>query len=243
VEYPYEFFELNYRYARRAAQVSGCALEDALLKYTHLYLAFGLGRSFDPTEPAWVEFLEGLKTETDPKAWIYATYRHSLALRLRPPEMTFGCFSYAAWEGGRIRLHFHNPQPGESPLSRLAIPERMQELRQMFTYIQEHVPEAQTVVGGSWLYNLEAYCRLFPAQFIQSARTVEPDPQFIAQWGQFLDHHGAVKPNLARKFLDCLEQQQDLEGVLRCFPYPFIRVEASITFFFPFYGILAGGIS
>jgi hypothetical protein len=35
----------------------------------------------------------------------------------------------------------------------------------MFAHIAEHEPQATTVCGASWLYNCEAYRRLFPPSY------------------------------------------------------------------------------
>lgn len=127
--FPLAFFDLSYAFAQRCAEVSSCSTGDALLRYTHLYLAFGLGRGFDPAHPSWQTFLAGLEAVPDPVAWIDAAY-HQMTDRLpeRVPEHPFGCFSYVLWEGGRVRLHFYNPAPGTSPLRREEMPARLAEL-------------------------------------------------------------------------------------------------------------------
>ena len=69
-------------------------------------------------------------------------------------------------------------------------------------------PAARTVQGGSWLYNLEAYRRLFP---VASRRpVVRPPPGRVrlggtSSWGQFLDYREAVKPDLRAAFLRNIE--------------------------------------
>jgi hypothetical protein len=35
----------------------------------------------------------------------------------------------------------------------------------MFAHIRQHVPQATAVRGNSWLYNLEAYRRLYPPAY------------------------------------------------------------------------------
>lgn len=237
MEYPPAFFDLNLRFARRAAELAGRSLPEALLRHTYLYLALGLGRDFDPAHPAWQAFLAGLATAADQGEHAYRAYRQALAERPRAqPEIAFGCFTYAAWCDGRVRLHFFNATPGDSPLRRQHAPERLSELKAMFAHIQANLPEARSVVGGSWLYNLEAYCRLFPPAFICSAaREDPPETQFIALWGQFLDHAGQVKPDLAAAFLRRVEAARDLPALLDSFPYPVLRLEAPVEVFYQFY--------
>ena len=238
MEYPREFFELTYRFARRVHSVMGLPLDQALLRYTHLYLVFGLGRSFDPTTPVWVEFTAGLETASNPVDWIAATYtRLAGGLPPRKPDLYFGCFYYAVWAGGRVRLHFWNPDPTTSPLQRKWITARMADLRGLFAHLRNYVPEASSVVGGSWLYNIDAYRRLFPAEFLATAQAEEPEAQFMALWGQVLDHRGQIKPETAAVFVERFERAASLEQILRSFPYPLLRLEAPLEIFFPFYGL------
>jgi hypothetical protein len=107
-----------------------------------------------------------------------------------------------------------------------------------------HVPSPRergastaTVVGGSWLYNIDAYHRLFPPGFLATARAGPNEYQFIALWGQFLDRHGRVKPRIARPFLEGLEQRVTEESLLHGFPYRVLRLESAITTFYRFYGL------
>jgi hypothetical protein len=116
---------------------------------------------------------------------------------------------------------------------------RLTELRQMFTEIRHKVPQATNVVGGSWLYNLEAYRRLYPPQFSQSAYIGKDDVNFMAQWGQFLASDGGMRAETTQAFLDCLQQKQSVDELLDCFPFPVLRLEYEIGAFYDFYGIEA----
>ena len=232
-----EFFTLNLRFAEKVVAVSDQTFAQALFNYTHLYLSLGLGRGFDPEHPLWQEFLRGVAAAEDK-----TSYTHAFHLQHAPPkEMpnpAFGCFSYAVWEGGRIRLHFHNAEAaGVSPLARERVPQRVAELRELFTHVGEHVPHAGAVVGGSWLYNLEAYHRLFPPAFIATARPSYADFQFSAMWGQFMDRAGGVRAQLAEKFLARLEQAANLAEVKSSFPYPMLRLESAIEAFYTWYDL------
>lgn len=237
MNYPVGFFSLTYTFARRAAQLNKCSLAEALLRYTHLYMAFGLGRSFNPSAREWQGFLAGLDDAEDPAVWMHATC-HRLTKRApaRVPEPAFGCFAYDLWDGGRVRLHFFNPDSGKSPLRAEAAVERRAELTQLIAYIRNTVPEARTIVGGSWLYNIEAYRRLFPPEFLASARPEEPpEVQFMALWGQFLNHRREIKEETARRFLAAVEQADTLDELLHAFPYPVLRLECPVEVFYQAY--------
>lgn len=93
------------------------------------------------------------------------------------------------------------------------------------------------MVGGSWLYNIEAYRRLFPPAFLATAAPEEPEPQFIALWGQFLDHRQQVKPDLASQFRAEFSRQTTLSGLLHSFPYPVLRLECPLRVFYEHFGV------
>jgi hypothetical protein len=243
--YSKEFFALNLQFAQQVALVLQQPIEEALLRYTHLYLRLGLGRSFNSENPLWQTFLTGLQQSQDGVAWSYTFYlrqqeKHPPTL----PEPNFGCFSYALWSEDRVRLHFHNgeEQSGEgdaySPLDARRLPIRKAELTEMFTHLKALVPATAIVVGGSWLYNLVAYQQLFPPIFIQDAQIGQDEFQYIALWGQFLDRHGRVRENLAVPFLEKLKAQSTLAGLQASFPFQVLRVVAPISAFYVYYGVL-----
>ena len=60
----------------------------------------------------------------------------------------------------------------------------------------------------------------------------------MAQWGQFLDRHGEVRPTMARTFLGRLAHPTTEDGLQDCFPYRVLRLEAAIASFYRFYGIV-----
>ncbi len=225
------FFDLQFRFATAVAAVTGLSLSDALLGYTSLYLRFGLPRPIAPADPGWQDYVLGLHTADDPLEWTWQFAR----THLRPPSGEwFGCFAYHLAEPGVVHLHFEHRDPsGESPLSAARLPVRAAELRAMFRAIAARHPEARTVRGGSWLYNLPAYASLFPPEYLRTARPVARF-QAADRWGQFLDRHGRVREAMARAFLACVSRQTSLEGLAACFPYPVLAPECGIQVFYAF---------
>lgn len=237
--YAKAFFDLQLRFAHKVAALSRMPLDRALLEYTNLYVRFGLGRDFDPARPAWREYVAGLQTAGDAAEWTYRFYLTRPAAARSGIVATCGCFSYARLGDDRMRLHFLNVETDEhSPLGRDRAGQRRADLSALFEGVKRAKCSPLRVLGVSWLYNLEAYRRLFPPSYVASARVAEP-PRFrnMPLWGQFLDRHGQARTSPARQFLERLERQPGLDGLSRCFPLPVLSTEAPVEAFYAFYGI------
>ena len=155
-------------------------------------------------------------------------------------RLFFGCFSYVyPWRGTRkLRLHFENRETSEhGTLSKERMATRKAELLAMFQYIQANHSDVETVRGGSWLYNIAAYRRLFPPDYVKTAKPVDYETMFWALWGQFVARNGSIREPAASQFLECLGKQQTVEDCLQCFPYQVLRPECSIEIFYDFYNL------
>jgi len=239
VRYTKAFFDLQLDFARRISAMSGMTFARALLEYTNLYVRFGLGRAFDAAHPSWQAFLAGVHETTDAGDWTYRFYltRPDPA---PPPGVvaTFGCFSYARLSADRLRLHFHNAETeGHSPLGKERHTRRFAELRALVEHVKRTERGTVQVVGASWLYNIEAYRRLFPESYLATARVIHRRFQHLPLWGQFVDRLAAVKDHLAQEFRDRLARQSGLEDLDECFPFPVLGVESPAVEFFEHHGI------
>lgn len=237
MRYPMGFFEISLHFAKKVAELGALPFNDALLRYTNLYIRFGLGRAFDPTHPVWQAYLHGLRKANDPLVWTYHFY-------LAQPEVTtspvssFGCFSYARLEDDKIRLHFHNNEaPEYSPLSKARMEQRLAELTALFTHIKCTEAAPTTVIGASWLYHLDAYRRLFPPNYLATAHESRALFAYMPLWGQFINYRGGMKEDTVHQFLTRLEQQQSLATLDDCFPYSVLRLSSGIEEFYAFFGI------
>ena len=56
-------------------------------------------------------------------------------------------------------------------------------------------------------------------------------------WGQFVDRHGGIKEGVTRRFLERLERQTSLDGLVHCFPLQTLVAEAPAQDFYAFYGL------
>jgi len=239
VIYAKAFFDLQLQFARKVAALSGMSVPQALLEYTNLYIRFGLGRDFDPAQPTWREYVAGLQTADDGVEWTYR-FHSTRAEAIGPPGVvaTCGCFSYTRLSDDRIRLHFQNVETeGHSPLGRDRVGQRLADLAALFENVERTQRPPLRVVGVSWLYNLDAYRRLFPPAYVATARVLEPRFRHMPLWGQFLDRHGQIKASPARQFLERLERQSSLDGLGQCFPFQVLTAEASVQEFYGFYRI------
>jgi hypothetical protein len=237
--YAKAFFDLQWQFADKVTAISGLPLPRVLFEYTNLYIRFGCGRDFQPTHPIWQAYLVGLHDTDDKRAWTYRFYlTRDEALAGPPVVATFGCFSYARLPGDRIRLHFqHADTAGHSSLGMVCVEQRRADLTALFGHVQRTLPAHVQVVGVSWLYNLEAYRRLFPASYVATARVTSPRFRSMPLWGQFLDRHGGLKEQMTRPFLARLEQQTGVERLHECFPFQVLTVEAPVQEFYDFYGL------
>lgn len=190
------FIKLVLRFAKRAADIDAVQLAESLLRNTPLYLNFDLGRSFDPTNAVWRQFLEGYRAADDPIRWTHSCY---LAHARVYPESEFGCFSYHYEPESRcIRLHFGNRDSWpDGPLSAGRQRTRRDELQALFSAVQ-------IVRGSSWMYNVPAYQRLFPPEYVATAGPAEPELPFMSLWGQFVDRtRSALTSGPARRPTRC----------------------------------------
>jgi hypothetical protein len=138
----------------------------------------------------------------------------------------------------RIRLHFHNAEPdGRSPLGIERRGQRLADLAALSEHVKRTVPQPVQVVGRSWLYNLDAYRRLFPVSYLATAQVIEHRFQHMPLWGQFVNRHGEIKEGMTRQLLERLERQSSLDGLDRCFPFQVLALEASVLDFHEFYGV------
>ena len=167
IQYAKDFFILQIRFAQKIAEVSHQALEDVVIDYTMLRNLFNLRVSHDFPNPLVDAFIEGLRMSDTPADWTYDFYlqRIGVASDASDEQRFFGCFSYVyPWANThKLRLHFENRETSEhGALSTERMTVRQSELSAMFRHIRANHPDVETVRGGSWLYNIPAYFRLFP---------------------------------------------------------------------------------
>lgn len=255
---PRAFYDLQYEFAKLMAERRGIPLSEAVEHYapviqnsTHYHDNGGnvTGPIEDLTDENMVE-----------RGWEMSVRRHERMgggpTPYHPEGGTrFGCHYYEYDEDTKtIRVHFFNAEFEEEwvdgkdmskgPLATEKIERRKHELTDMFRDIKARYPEAKYVRGGSSLYNLEAYRRLYPKTFEvgEVDYALERWSQGTLIWGQFLGGNKKAKgeygfkQELAEGFL-LKAKEVPIETLADALPNPPRTVRGNIQDFYDFYGI------
>lgn len=232
-----DYFALQLKLAEHYASVANVSLGLAIDRCTNLRRRLNL--SGPAGAAAWAGVL---KFANAPPNSMAAVLQKCLQLQTchvtKALPSAFGCFSYdAPDDAGTVRIHFMPPdRPDSSPLSRANLSQRHDELCAMFSHIRRVERRAQAVRGVSWLYNLSAYQRLFPGDYIAS---IAP-PRFpvhlngSSTWGQMLDWRHRVKPEM-QSALICRMPHMRADAPWEIFPLQALTAHCAIGAFYARY--------
>ena len=239
--YSKNYFALQLAFAQKVAKLGKLPLVSTVLNYTSFYKTFRINDGdFDPNNDTWRKFT-ALFTKTSNKlATTYSFYRNRLVLVSPEKEKgSFGCFSYEyLFKEHAILIHFRNNDDSEpGALSKSREPVRSGELKAMFQEIKLKYPQAKLVFGFSWLYNVQAYTRLFPPEYLVHIKKNAEWFKSTALWGQFLDSAGEVKEDSATEFLARMAKCKTLDELKQSFPLKVLEPWARIPYFYQFYKI------
>ncbi|MDD3648175.1 MAG: hypothetical protein PHS44_06805 [Candidatus Dojkabacteria bacterium] len=250
--YPKDFIKLQLDFARKASEITGENMTAAILKYTNIYLMFGLDFDFDTKVPRWQEYLKNFKPDTD---YTYEFYKKTQSSQPKagPPlakkpkgsidkykEIEFGCFSYSIQpEKQRAWIHIsNNEKSGFGPFSTKRLGIRKEEMTEMLKHIEANEEEIKFIRETSWLFAHENHNKVFPPEFVKNAEIEEGgDLQFLSSWGQFIDSSGNLRNELSDQFKYCFIKQNAISDMVRCFPYRVKTSELTIEKFYTFYKI------
>lgn len=237
------YFGAQLRLAGRMAELTGGPLGEMTLCYTNLHRRLGFG--VNPPALGWSDYARALETAPDFAAQMDLTRVAFLAASDEqlplPGQVQFGCFACEPpGADGAARVHFNNVDTDVDggPLAAVKAERRRAELAAMVRHIREAHPAATCIRGRSWLYNLEAYRRLFPPQYAAS-RVVAPGPLRLSgtsSWGQLIDSREAIRPDL-RDALEANLATLDPEAPWLAFPLRVLATEAPIEAFEAFYRV------
>lgn len=242
--YPKDLFQIQVAFAKKVAETLSISTEKALLEYTGFYKLFEIQDwDFNPENEVWKEFLGQIQIKSDQDiggvAWNFYMQRK----QEWKPRISFGCFSYDYnSENKKVHIHFENREKSNTgPLDKSKRENRKVELKDLLVHVQKNHPDAEIISGFSWMYNIEAYKRLFPREYLENMEAVNDWYGSFAIWGQFLDHVGNVKPQIGNQFLNCIQTKESMENLCSCFPYQILRPEVSIDIFYKEYSLLTNG--
>jgi hypothetical protein len=241
------YFEIQLRFAARMAEVGGLSLGEAAYRHTNLCRRFGQGIPVlsEPTEE-WLGFaerLEAARSTAEQVALCQATFREVVDEKLPlAGQEGFGCFAFEPPKDGLVKIHFNNKDTDDAggPLASTKAERRRGELAAMTRRITEKHPDATHIVGRSWLYNLEAYRRLFPPPYA-ATREVAPGPIHLSgtsSWGQMIDSREAIRAEV-RDALVANLSDLDPEAPWTAFPFRVLAVQAPVATFVRFYEVIA----
>jgi len=237
---PYEFFRIQEIFAKKLAEITGMSLVESLLKYTTFYKRIGVQDwEHNINNILWQEYLQKIHSGTSPSEAAYSMYLIDFQ-EVMPTNKIRECFSYNYYPKERtVHIHFRNNfANSNSPLSDENMQDRIDELKNIFTEVKRKYPEAEKVMGGSWLYSYETYRRLFPHHFTESM--IERDNighQGNAIWGQFLQSNGELNESRANEFLQKVETARTKEDLFRAFPIKFYETIGDVKEFYEFLDI------
>jgi hypothetical protein len=203
-----DFVRLQLDFAQAAGRQSGAKLSDVLLSHTSLHRLLGLGRADPDPAAGWLDLIDDINraaSSAEVERLVMDLLARAPTPAPDPSHTVFGCFACEtpAADGG-VRIHFthRDPRPGPGPLSSVRMEVRRAELDAMVNYLVSSEPKALTISGASWLYNTEAYRRLFPTAYVSSLKP-KSGPRTMSgysHWGQFIDHEGRLKAEMAARF-------------------------------------------
>lgn len=192
-------FAVQLAFAERLRALRGEDRAHGLIQYTNLHRRMGYGiPGREASAAGWHAFVTDALKARDKGALLECTVRHfALGTEERPlpGHSVFGCFSYTEpGQDGGVRIHFidRESDPRGGALAAVNVARRRGDLARMTRALRRAYPEATHILGKSWLYNLQAYRRLFPAEYIATRTSVDADVHFQGGgcWGQLQTRAG-----------------------------------------------------
>ena len=232
------FIRVQVELVARHVEIGRGGWSDGLDQLTNLQRRLGLGPPGDPPNEVWAGVLAAaedaaaLEPVVDRISGLAATLPVPVPEHLLHAWPTCGAFSVQR-DGDLARTHFFSMDVDElSPLHPSKLEQRRNELHAAVAEFRALHPDVRRIKGGSWLYTLDRYAELFPAEHIARAAPRRGRSLFrgMSHWGQFLDHRGEVHEHRIDAFRRRLA---DWSGgdLCRLFPVPTLEVESPIEVF------------
>lgn len=237
--FPKVFFELQLNFAERVAPHFGLTFQDALFKYTALYVRLLGYNDQEPAKvsnPAWLTFIDALPDTRNAQVnFVFNRYQAFEETKTdRPGQEKFGCFSFSHHtDKNAYELHFANVDP-EGNLGADRVETRTTDLKNLAANLQTVAAADATLFACTWLLNIEAFQRLMPPGLLAKTEMYTKDEaQTNAHWGQFVDRHGVLRTDLAAQLMGNAEKK--LELINYYFPLKCLRAEIPVSEFVAHY--------
>lgn len=239
-----EYFELQFAFAEALAQATGRPLLEMAQKYTPML--YGNVATYDEatdTRTVLPDITEDTILDRSYENYLKTVVEHPISYNR---GTRFGCFYYDYDDESdtAVKLHFINAEYDTvGPLSSEKLESRTQELIDLLRSIKEKRPGTEVIKGNSWLYNIEAYLRLFPESYRESLKPNEDPSQWARGttiWGQFLDSDCGVKTELSDLLLERARTFKPDTPMTELLAPPLmlpLKGEGSIAEFYEKYGI------
>lgn len=231
---PEDYFSLQLRFAQHYALAANVPFSRSISHCTNLRQRLNLGGPAGAKR--WNDFLAQVGASVESRSAVLSLCMELYAARPRlAASRSFGCFSFDPPDaGGVLRIHFVPPEtPTESPLASANIDGRIQELRALFSHVLRTERDVLSVRGVSWLYNLDAYKRLFPPAYAASVGPVSFPLHLSGSstWGQVLNWRQELKPAMGRAVLARLPTMR-VDAPWEIFPLQALTATAEIADFY-----------
>jgi hypothetical protein len=229
-----EYFSLQLRFAERYATAAGLPFSVSIAHCTNLR------RRLNLWEPAgasrWNDLLARVGDSVDCRSEALSLCMEWYENRPRlATERSFGCFSFDPPDtSGALRIHFVPPEnTSTSPLASANVGARVQELCALFSYVRRTERNVLSVRGVSWLYNRDAYRRLFPRSYAMSIQPIDVPLHLngSSTWGQVLNWRQEVKPDMRDALLARLATMR-AEAPWEAFPLQALTATSDVAEFY-----------
>jgi hypothetical protein len=206
--YPRELFQLQLEFVDFLVREHSLDLDTALFNNTFCYVRIIGHRDDaepDQNHPVWQKLLaEKPSDKTELADYFYKKYVAAQAERGSSDDTTgqpcFHVYHHADKNFYELHLDANDPQ---GILAKDRVQARTQELKAIFQKLRNDGVAASTkLFVRSWILNIEAFKRLFPAKFTADAIYWRNGNKSYdnASWGQFLDRNGSFKQDMAEQF-------------------------------------------
>lgn len=229
-----DYFSLQLRFAERYATAAGLPFGVSIAHCTNLRRRLNLWGPAGTSR--WHDFLARVGESADGRSDALSLCMEWYGNRPRlSTARSFGCFSFDPPDtSGTLRIHFVPPEnTRESPLAAANIGARVQELRALFSHVRRTEHNVLSVRGVSWLYNRDAYRRLFPRSYAMSIQPVAVPLHLngSSTWGQVLNWRQEVKPDMRDALLARLATMR-AEAPWETFPLQALTATSDVAKFY-----------